>query len=225
MPIDQALERIVTPVQQDLKKAGIQLNFRVVDPVAAFKMGMERNFTTKWQNWTGTEWPNPFNVYDSKQGMTPNTNNITGVNIARVDELIKLEKASFDQQERTRYLREMDSLLMLSNHYALAWYAPYSRLVLWNYLGHPDFFLSKVGDWKDVAQYWWFEPDAYGKVMEARSDKSITIEAADEKAVDVMFWPNFKKEHPEGWRSPGRVNVPTANATAPTDSRPKPTLK
>lgn len=226
MPIDQALERIVTPVQQDLKKSGIQLNFRVVDPVAAFKMGMERNFSVKWQNWTGTDWPNPYNVYDSKLGMKSNTNNITGLNNARIDELIKLEKMSFDQRQRTMYLREMDSLLMLSNQYALAWYAPYSRLVFWNYLGHPDFYLSKVGDWKDIAQYWWFEPDAYPKVMEGRGDKTTKIEEPEnDKAVDVMFWPNFKKQHPEGWISQGRVSAAVPSPAPAGDTSAKPTLK
>lgn len=193
MPITQDFERIITPVQLDLKKAGIQLNLRVVDPVNRFDMAMERNFTLLYQQWTGVNWPNPFGNYHSSLADKHHTNNITGFKNARVDQLIDIEKTTFDQNKRIAIMREIDSILMASNHYTLMWYAPYVRIVHWNSFGHPDFFLSKTGDWKDVAQYWWSDPEKAAMVRKGKSDKSVTMETGE---IDVKFWPDYNRAHP-----------------------------
>lgn len=192
MPISQSFERVITPVQQDLKKAGIQLNLRIVDNVTQIEMSMERNFTLAYQQWVAPLWPNPFNTYHSSLADKTNTNNVTGFKNARVDQLIELEKTTFDREKRVAILREIDSILMASNHYALMWYAPYARLVYWNYLGHPDFYLSRVGNWKDIAQYWWADPEKEAIVRKGRSDKSVTMEVGE---TESKFWREYDRTH------------------------------
>ncbi len=215
MPIDKSFERIITPVQEDLKKAGIQLNLRIVDAVTGFQMAMDRNFSLRQQSWTGTLWPNPYNVWHSSLADKKNTNNITGFKNSRVDQLIDMEKTEFDPAKRSKIMQQIDSILMESNHYALMWYGPYTRVVYWNYLNQPKFYLSKVGDWKDVAQYWWDNPENRAEVLKGRTDKSVKMEVGP---TDIMFWPDFKKQHPNGI-APAAASAPSA------DSNAKPTLK
>ena len=118
--------------------------------------------------------------------------NLTGFKNPKVDELIEKELLTYDQAERERLLQQVDSIFMAEQHYALAWYAPFTRLVYWSYIGHPDFYISKIGDYRNVFAYWWYEADKEADVLKGRRDKSVTIDIEDNE-VDVMFWPNFKK--------------------------------
>lgn len=191
LPLVKGSEHIMTPVQQDLKQAGIKLEIRNVDWAQQIKLGQERNFDLLFVSYAGIVYPNPTGQFRSDMADVPNTQNLSGFKNPRADELINKELVTFDQQERIKILRELDGIFMAANPYALAWYAPFTRLVFWNYVKQPEFGLSKVGDYRDIFQYWWIDTEEKGKVMKAMTDKSISFEVGE---TDVTFWPKYNEE-------------------------------
>jgi microcin C transport system substrate-binding protein len=217
MAITEGLDRIVTPVQQDLRKAGIELKLRNIDGPSNFKLMNERNFTIAWINWGGLLYPNPISSFHSKLADQPNTNNLSGFKNKRADELMDKEQITFDQGERVKILRELDSILMESKQYALAWYAPYTRIAYWNRYGHPDFYIGKISDFQAVLSTWWFDPQKAEIVAKARGDKSVKMEVGE---TDVQFWPEYNKAHPVTINASGKVE-----ATNKTGDSTKPSMK
>jgi microcin C transport system substrate-binding protein len=195
LPINKGDEIILTPVQQDLKKAGIKMNFRYVDFAQKVKLQDERNFTAAFQAYTGILYPNPGGTFDSKLADKPNNNNLTGFKNARADELIALEKVTADPQKRIPILQELDSILMVSNNYALTWYSPFERFAVWAYIGMPKFGIGRIADYRDVYARWWYDADKAAEVEKAKKDKSVKLEVPP---VDNKFWPEWDRSHGKG---------------------------
>ena len=191
IPIDKPSERILAPVQQDMMKAGVKLKFKQVDPPTQFKMKQERNFTLAFQSWGGLLYPNPKTSMHSELADIPNTSNLAGFKNERADELIDREQITFEQSERVKMLRELDSIFISSYQYALAWYGPFQRVAYWNKLGQPEFFLGKINDWRYLMRYWWVDKEKTEKLAEALKDNSIDL---GEGARDVKFWPEFNEK-------------------------------
>jgi microcin C transport system substrate-binding protein len=209
--ITEATERIITPVQQDLLKAGIKLNIRKIDGPSAFKLLNERKFELAYMSWGSLLYPNPISSYHSKLADVPNTNNLGGFKNQRADEIMDLEQVTFDQNKRVALIQELDSILMASKQYALGWYGPYQRIVYWNKFGHPDFYLGKISDWQAILSTWWIDPEKAAMVEKGRKDKSVKMEVGQ---TDVMFWPEYNKQHPAGSHT---TSMDTAKKNAKPD--------
>ncbi len=207
LPLPKGSEHIQTPIQQDLKKVGIQMDIRFVDYAQLFKLTAERNFDIAYVGYAGLIYPNPYGTFHSSMADAKNTNNITGFKNARADQIIEQELVTYDYQKRVKLIRELDSILMASHAYALSWYAPFTRVIYWNYLGHPDYYLSRYGDYRDIYILWWVDPDKQQKVHEARGDASITMPVGDTK---VEFWPEYDRQHS------GQTPAPMPEAVADT---------
>ncbi|MGE3799906.1 MAG: extracellular solute-binding protein [Candidatus Kapaibacterium sp.] len=191
MPITDNWVRVMTPVQQEWKKAGIKLEFRQVDGPTQFKLLNERNFEMAFMSWGGLLYPNPKSSFHSELADVPNTNNMGGFKNARADELIEKELVTFDQNERVKIIRELDSILVASQQYALAWYAPFTRVAYWNKFGHPDFYLGKISDWTNIISTWWISPEKAEKLSEALKDPSIDLGKGER---DIKFWPEYNEK-------------------------------
>lgn len=215
MGITEGMDRIVTPVQQDLKQAGIMLKLRNTDGPSQFKLLNERKFKIAWMNWGGLLFPNPISSYLGDLADQTNTNNLTGFKNARADEIMRAEQVTFDVSKRIAMLRELDSILMASKQYALAWYAPYVRLAYWNKFDAPDFYLGRISDWSGLLTTWWYDPEKAAIVQKGRGDMSVTLPVGQ---VDVKFWDKYNAEHPPA------ITLATSPATG-GDSASKPNIK
>lgn len=188
MPILDNWVRVMTPVQQEWKKAGIKLEFRKVDGPTQFKMLNERNFTMAFMSWGALLYPNPKSSFHSELADVPNTNNLSGFKNARVDELIEKELVTYDQAERVKIMQEIDSILVESQQYALAWYAPFTRVAYWNKFGQPEFYLGKISDWRYIIGGWWCSQEKSEELAKALSDPSVNMTEGER---DVKFWPEY----------------------------------
>lgn len=191
----QDMVRIVTPYQQDLQKAGIKLNFRVVDATTRFKMVQEKAYQLSFTQWGGIIYPNPISSFHSRLAKGPNSNNITGFANPRADELIEREQVTFDQAERVKMIRELDSILVATNTYALAYHVPYVRVAFWNKFGMPEYTLGRTSDWDNgpgALGSWWFDPEKAATVAKARGDKSVTMPIIP---LENKFWLDYDKQH------------------------------
>ena len=191
IPIVESWVRVMTPVQQEWKKAGIKLEFRQVDGTTQFKLVNERNFEMSFQSWGGLLYPNPKSSFHSELADVPNTNNLSGFKNSRADELIEKELVTFDQAERVKIIQELDSILVASNQYALAWYGPFTRVAYWNKFGHPEFYLGKISDWRNIISSWWVSGEKAEKLSEALKDASMDL---GEGERDIKFWPEYNEK-------------------------------
>ncbi|MBN2171209.1 MAG: ABC transporter substrate-binding protein [Candidatus Krumholzibacteriota bacterium] len=178
-------ERIHTVLQEELVKVGIKLNLKQMTSATQFSNTMEHNFTITFQSWGGLFWPNPNSSLHSGNADPQNTTNITGMKNARIDSLALLYDEEYDQQRRVELIREIDAICMEECHYALAWYAPFSRIAFWNKYGYPDGYLGRVGDYLAVMQYWYEDPARKAAMERAIADPSIKLPTGE--VVD-KYW-------------------------------------
>ncbi|HVK38791.1 MAG TPA: extracellular solute-binding protein [Candidatus Kapabacteria bacterium] len=195
VPIGQGDEIIMGPIQQDLRKAGIKVNFRTVDFAQKIKLQDERNFSMVQVAYSGIIYPNPEGQFSSKLADKTNNQNLTGFKNPRVDEIIAIEKVTADPKKRIPLLQELDSILMATNAYALLWFSPFERYAAWSYIAMPKFGWSRIGDYRDAYVYWWYDADIKKQVDEAKKDKSIKLPVPP---VDNRFWLDWDKQHGAG---------------------------
>jgi len=196
----KGLERILTVFQEDLMKVGIKLNIRQSTGPTMFKMVNERKFKIHWQSWTGLFFPNPESSWSSWTADPDNTTNLSGVKNERIDEICKDYNVEFDFGKRVEMIRELDSILMDIQPYALAWYAPFHRILYWNKFGHPDFYFTRTSDWASIIAYWWIDPEKEKLMNEAREDESIQLEVGE---TEMMYWPEYNKKHGRNYEVKG----------------------
>ncbi len=101
--------------------------------------------------WGGLLFPNPETSFASTLADVPNNNNITGFKDKRVDELLDAYDGSSIQQKRAAIIQEIDGILANSYQYILGWDAPFERIAYWNKFGHPEGYLTRIGDYRDIA--------------------------------------------------------------------------
>ena len=180
----QENERHLTVYQQDLRRAGIEMNLKLTNFATMWKLIDDRSFDVANVAWSGMIFPNPEFSFHSRYADQSQTNNITGFKNQRVDQILEAYPGMFDLNERIRALREMDGLIHREHPYMLNWYAPFSRVLYWNRFGMPPFYLSKMGDMDDILTLWWFDPEKDRALKEAmNTDKPLPV-----GPVEIKYW-------------------------------------
>lgn len=187
---DKVSERHLTIYQEDLKKAGIDLKLKLMDYSAMYKLLDERNFEMANMAWNSLIFPNPEANYHSKYADIEQTNNITGLKIPRVDEILDQYPLMFDLQERIAALQELDGLIYNEYPYVLNWYAPFSRVMFWNRFGMPESYVtrygSELGVTNTIISMWWYEAEKDAQLAQAVKAKS----ALPVGETEVHYWDN-----------------------------------
>ena len=191
---NQSSARFLTIYQEDLGQVGIGLNLRLVTPETLFQLVMQRRFDLVSMAWGGLLFPNPETSYHSSLADLENNNNITGFKDQRVDELLDIYDQEFDQGKRAEIIQEIDGILAESYQYILAWDAPFQRIAYWNKFGHPDSYLTRIGDYRDISSLWWIDPQREAQLDQARRDSSKPL---DTGSVEVDYWSNHAQGEPE----------------------------
>jgi microcin C transport system substrate-binding protein len=196
---DKGSERWTTIYQNDLRKVGITLNLRLVNPETRFKMMMQRQFELVSGAWgAGSVFPNPRPEYHSSTADVQNTNNISGFKNKRIDEICEQYDIEFDPAKRAALLRELDGLLTREYHYILEWYPPSERIAFWNRFGQPQGTFSRVGDYigslaPGIPQLWWIDPAKAQRLDQAMRDDSVKLEIPP---VEDRYWLDYSKTAP-----------------------------
>ncbi len=101
---DKGGERLLTVYQEDLRKVGIGLNLRLVNPETRFKMQMQRQFELVYGAWgAGSVFPTSAPKYHSETADVNNTNNISGFKDKRIDQLTEQYDREFDPAKRAAH--------------------------------------------------------------------------------------------------------------------------
>jgi microcin C transport system substrate-binding protein len=192
-------ETWLTVYQDDLRKVGIGLNLRLVTPETFFQLVMQRKFNLASMGWGSLIFPNPETQFHSKLADQNDNNNITGFKDKRVDDLCDLYDKEFDQKKRVDIIREIDGIVTNSYQYALGWDAPFQRFAYWNKFGHPDNYLSRIGDYSDIISFWWTDAGKQSALEVAMHDPSKKL---DPGQVEDRSWQDFDKRQPTAAATP-----------------------
>jgi microcin C transport system substrate-binding protein len=196
---DKGSERWITVFQEDLNKVGIGLNLRLVTPETLFKLVMERNFDLVNLAWGGLLFPNPETSFSSSLADLPDNNNVTGFKDARVDELLGEYDREFNQERRAAIIQEIDGILASSYQYILGWDMPFQRIAFWNKFGHPEGYLTRIGDQRDIPTLWWVDPQKEAALRAAMGNNSATLPVG---ATEVRYWPEYAAREKAGNATP-----------------------
>ena len=144
----------LTVFQEDLKKVGIKLNLAKLDGAASTQAGNEKGFSLITAAWSGSQIPNPENMYHSKLADLKNNANWSGVKDKRIDNLCDKYNDTHDYNERIKIVRDIDNLLCEYAGYIFTWYAPYHRIVFQNKFSYPESILDRESGMESLLYLW-----------------------------------------------------------------------
>jgi microcin C transport system substrate-binding protein len=188
----QTAEPYLTIYQEDLRRVGVGLNLRRVTPETLFQLVMQRQFDLVSLAWGGLLFPNPETSFHSRLAGVNNNNNVTGFKNARVDELLTAYDREFDQQKRIAIIQEIDGILANEHHYILQWEAPFQRIAYWNKFGHPEGYLSRIGDYHDITTLWWVDPQKEQQLAQAMRSATTSLAAGP---TEVTYWSEYARRN------------------------------
>ena len=194
---DKGAERWMTVYQEDLRKVGVGLNLRLVNPETQWKMMMQRQFEFVYGAWgVGSVFPTIRAEYHSETADVNNTNNISGFKDKRIDQLIEQYDREFDPAKRAALVRELDGILTSQQQYILQWWAPAHRFAYWNRFGMPTGTFTRIGDelgslGPGMPQMWWIDPAKSQQLDRAMRDKSMKMEVPP---VEDRYWQEYTKK-------------------------------
>ncbi|MCX6156699.1 MAG: ABC transporter substrate-binding protein [Ignavibacteriae bacterium] len=181
----------LTIFQEDLKKVGIKLNLTKLDGAASTQAGNEKGFSLITAAWSGSQIPNPENMYGSKLADLKNNANWSGINDKKIDELCVSYNNTFNFNDRISIVRNIDSLLCEYVGYILTWYAPYHRIVFQNKFGYPESILDRETGMESLLHLWYIAPDKSEMYNKAVKDESIFLEPGE---TDSRYWQQNKEK-------------------------------
>jgi len=188
-------EPFLTIYQEDLRKAGITVNLRLITGETLFKLVMDREYSVANMAWGALLFPNPETSFHSRLADVKSNNNITGLKNPKIDALLAKYDVEFDPARRVALIKEVDGLLAAEHHYALGWEAPFTRIAFWNKFGFPQGILTRVGDSRDLPTLWWQDPQKQQALVQAMGSGSATLPVGP---VEVRYWQEYGKQHPMG---------------------------
>ncbi len=151
-----AFERWVGPFIQNLKKMGIEANFRVVD-TAQYQSRMD-NFSFDMTIGTFGQSLSPGNeqrdYWHSKKADVQGGSNLMGVKDPVVDALIDLVIHASDRDALVATTHALDRVLLWGYYLVPQWHNNHHRLAYWNKFGKPDV-APKYG--MGAMDTWWIK--------------------------------------------------------------------
>jgi microcin C transport system substrate-binding protein len=188
---DKGSERWLTIYQDDLRKAGITLNLRLLSYETLIQLTQEWRFDLAAMGWQAGTFPDPEVIWRSDLADSKNSYNITGFKNKRADEILAAYGKEFDQQKRVELLRELDGIIANEYPYILEWTAGFQRIAYQNRFGHPDYYFSRIGDYRSIMGLWWVDPERERRYQQALTDPSVKLGVGP---LEVRYWQEYAKK-------------------------------
>ncbi len=153
-----AMERVVLPYSQTLKRLGIDVSVRVVDSSQYQERENTFDFDVivdsfRQSNSPGNE---QRDFWGSKAAETPGSRNTIGIKNPAIDDLIDQIVFAKGRDELVAAARALDRVLLWNHYVVPQWYSPAQRIAYWDKYDHPQPLPSRaVG----LTQVWWYAPD------------------------------------------------------------------
>jgi microcin C transport system substrate-binding protein len=173
----KGLERHLTVMQQEFRRAGIDMRLRLLEPGTAFERGLERKYEMTVTGRTTDFYPDPRQYLHSEFKATTNNNNIWGFADPEVDALIQIYEDNLDFEARRRAMRRIDEIVHDEAFYVPFWSAPYIRLAYWDYVQFPEFYLPRRTEQLIDYMVYWIDPERRAALEDAmRTGTPLSID-------------------------------------------------
>ena len=163
----QGLGRHLTVLQQEYRRAGVDMRLQLLEPGTAFERGLERKYEMTLTGRTAGLYPAPRQYLHTEFQRETNNNNIWGFGTEEVDELIRIYEENLDLGARLDAVHRIDEIVSEEAFYVPFWMAPYIRIVHWDYLQFPEFYLPRrtqsITDW----MVYWIDPERRAALEQA----------------------------------------------------------
>jgi microcin C transport system substrate-binding protein len=173
----KGLEPHLTVVQQDFRRAGIDMRLQLLEPGTAFQRALERKFEMVNIGMTSGLYPEPRQYLGTEFKKAKNNNDFWGFGTPEVDALIKTYEESLDANARRDALWRVDQIVHDESFYIPFWTPPFIRVVYWDYVQFPEFYLPRrtqqLTDW----MVYWIDPAKKAALEEAkRTNKAYPVD-------------------------------------------------
>jgi len=163
--------RYVTPYQQELRKAGIDLQLKYEDWTTLIKNIDARNFSIFYFGYSGLLIPNPETSLRSDLADKSDNNNIQGVKSKEIDALIAAYDTAFAFRDQVRIIRAIDSICAQMWFNVYTWNPRGLRVAYWDKFGMPEYILPRFTQlsyvYSTIAGTWWYDPDKAARLQRA----------------------------------------------------------
>jgi microcin C transport system substrate-binding protein len=168
MYLYKALENEMTVIQQDFRRAGVDLRLQLLEPGAAFQRMLERKFEMGFVNMTSGYYPDPRQYLHTDFKNSKNNNDFWGFGTNEVDDLIAVYEKDLDPKARMDAMHRIDQIIHDEAFNIPFRTAPFLRLVYWDYMQFPDFYLPlRTQQYIDYLVYW-IDPAKKAALEEAK---------------------------------------------------------
>jgi microcin C transport system substrate-binding protein len=178
----KGLERHLTVMQQEFRRAGVDMQLRLLEPGTAFERGLERKYEMTVTGRTTNFYPDPRQYFHTSFQAVTNNNNIWGFGNPEVDELIKVFEEDLDADKRRAAMWRIDEIVHDEAFYIPFWEAPFLRVVYWDYIRFPETWLPPRTEQLTDYMVYWFDPARKAALDQAMKDKkALPVDASLDK--------------------------------------------
>jgi len=167
---EQLTPRVVV-LQEEAKKAGIELNLELLDASTSYKKVMEKKHDIAYMAWSTSFRPSPWQSFHSDNAHKSQTNNINNMDDPAMDRLIDRYRNSTSEKERVSLAHKIQQKIYDSGAWVPLNTLPFFREFHWRWLKFPDVpghrESGSVFDDPASAGYFWIDEDMKRETKEA----------------------------------------------------------
>jgi microcin C transport system substrate-binding protein len=151
----QADERYTLPFAQNLRRLGIVMSARLIDPTQYQKRVERFDFDMIVGNWGQSESPGneQREMWSAAAADLEGSQNYVGIKDKAIDELIELVINAPDREQLVRRVRALDRVLLHHHFVVPCWHINVDRILYWDKFGLPEPHRRGTS-----TRYWWFDP-------------------------------------------------------------------
>lgn len=171
------MEAPLTVLQQDFRRAGVDLKLQLLEPGAAFQRISERKYEMAFLAMGAAFYPDPRQYLHTFFKAEVGNNNFWGFGTKEVDDLVLTYEENLDADARMAAMHKIDQIVHDEAFYIPFYDIKFMRLVHWNYLQFPETFLPKRADEDTDWLVYWIDPAKKAATEEAmKSGKPLPVE-------------------------------------------------
>ncbi|MFA7386589.1 MAG: extracellular solute-binding protein [Thiohalobacteraceae bacterium] len=160
----KGFERILAPYAHNLRKLGIELNYRTVDVSLYIQRRTSFNFDMMVASFPQSQSPGneQFGMWHSTTADQEGSNNLAGIKDPVVDALVEKLVYAEDREALITAARALDRVLLYGEYVVPNWYIATHRVAYWDRFGHPETLPLYYAAETWVLESWWRRPEASG---------------------------------------------------------------
>ena len=166
----KGVERHLTVVQQEFRRAGVDMKLRLLEPGTAFERGLERKYEMTMTARTSGFYPGVRQYLHTEFQQKTNNNNIWGFTNPEVDALIAIYEEDLDEGKRLQAMQRIDEIVREEAFYLPFWTGAFTRVAYWDYMRFPDDWLPKRTEQLIDWMVYWIDPQRRAQLAQDMKD-------------------------------------------------------